>query len=63
LRYELIELVDHPDYLMCGLDLKQGAIIHRPFLTRVPSFFNGDRDARRRLKDKCTYPTADLIRV
>jgi hypothetical protein len=63
LRREVVELVDHPDDLMRGLDLSQGAVIHRHFLTWVPSFFNGGRDARCLLKEKCRDPTADLIRV
>jgi hypothetical protein len=63
LRCELVELVDHPNDLMRGLDLSQGAIIHHHFVTWFPSFFNSGRDAGERLKEKCRDPTADSIRV
>jgi hypothetical protein len=63
LRCELVDLVDHPDDLMRGLGLSQGAVVHRHFWMCVPSFSNGGGDARRRSKEKCSEPTADLMRV
>jgi hypothetical protein len=61
LRCELVELVDHPDDLICGFDRNQGAVIHRHFLTWGSSLFNGCGDTRGNLKKKCRDPTADSI--